>query len=201
MRVPSLLRDRQFAVLFVARTTSVLGSAFGPVALTFAVLDMPGATATTLTVVLTAQTVPQVALMLFGGVIADRLPRHLLMTGAESVSALAFAGLAAMFLSGTASVPFVASVVGASLALYYPALTGVVPDVVPAEHLHTANALLDPDIRRPTAPRTGGAAESRAAESRVAEGQAGERPAVVEDRDARKRPGSGGPAVTATAAP
>ncbi|MEV5979058.1 MFS transporter [Streptomyces sp. NPDC052114] len=145
MRDARLLRDRQFAVLFVARTISVLGSAFGPVALTFAVLDMPGATATTLTVVLTAQTVPQIALMLVGGVIADRLPRHLLMTGAELVSALAFTGLAVMFLSGTATVPLVAVcavVVGASLALYYPALTGVVPDVVAAEHLHTANALL-----------------------------------------------------------
>ncbi|NLU70275.1 MFS transporter [Streptomyces sp. HNM0574] len=145
MRDLSLLRDKRFAVLFTARTISVLGSAFGPVALTFAVLDLPGATAGTLTLVLAAQTVPEVALMLFGGVIADRVPRHLLMTGAELVSALAFGALAVMFLTGN---PPVAAVVvcsvsiGVSLALYYPALTGVVPDVVPPERLQPANALL-----------------------------------------------------------
>ncbi|MFE0178687.1 MFS transporter [Streptomyces sp. NPDC059002] len=146
MRDLSLLRDKRFAVLFTARTISVLGSAFGPVALTFAVLDLPGATAGTLTLVLTAQTVPEIALMLFGGVIADRVPRrNILMTGAELASAAAFACLAVLFLTGNPPItPVVvcAVVIGVSLALYYPALTGVVPDVVPAHRLHTANALL-----------------------------------------------------------
>ncbi|SHF54216.1 MFS transporter [Streptoalloteichus hindustanus] len=141
----SILRDRRFAVLFTARTIAVLGSAFGPVALTFAVLDLPGATAGTLTLVLTAQTVPEIALMLFGGVIADRVPRHLLMTTAELTAALAFSVLAVLFLTGHAPLPVIVScsaAVGVSIALYYPALTGLVPDVVPAERLHTANALL-----------------------------------------------------------
>ena len=42
----TLLRERRFALLFAARTTSVLGGAFGPVALAFGVLGLPGATAT-----------------------------------------------------------------------------------------------------------------------------------------------------------
>ncbi|MGW6918640.1 MFS transporter [Kitasatospora sp. NPDC054939] len=145
MRHPSLFRDRRFAVLFTARTVSVLGSAFGPVALTFAVLDLPGATAGTLTLVLTAQTVPEIALMLIGGVIADRIPRHLLMAAAEVTSALAFLAMAGMFLTGHTPLPALigcALAVGASLALYYPALTSIVPDVVPADRLQAANALL-----------------------------------------------------------
>ncbi|MEU6057083.1 MFS transporter [Streptomyces sp. NPDC047097] len=145
MRDLSLLRDKRFAVLFTARTIAVLGSAFGPVALTFAVLDLPGANAGTLTLVLTAQTVPEIALLLFGGVIADRVPRHLLMTGSELASALAFTALAVMFLTGNPPVAAVVAcsvVIGVSLALYYPALTGVVPDVVVPERLQTANALL-----------------------------------------------------------
>ncbi|MGW7081749.1 MFS transporter [Streptomyces sp. NPDC054866] len=140
-----LLRDKRFSLLFTARTASVLGSAFGPVALAFGVLDLPDASATTLTAVLVAQAVPEIALMLFGGVIADRVPRHLLMMGAELVAALAFASFAAMFLTGHAPLPALmvcSAVVGTSFALFYPALTGVVPDVVPAERLQTANALL-----------------------------------------------------------
>jgi len=38
-----ILRDRRFGLLFAARTASVLGSAFGPVALAFGVLEPPGA--------------------------------------------------------------------------------------------------------------------------------------------------------------
>lgn len=145
MRDLGLLRERRFAVLFTARTIAVLGSAFGPVALTFAVLDLPGAGAGTLTLVLSAQTIPEIALLLFGGVIADRVPRHLLMMGSELASALSFTALAAMFLTGNSPVTAVVAcsvVIGVSLALYYPALTGVVPDVVPPERLQTANALL-----------------------------------------------------------
>jgi len=56
----SLLRDRRFALLLSARTISILGSSFTPVALAFGVLDLPGATARTLSVVLAAQAVPLV---------------------------------------------------------------------------------------------------------------------------------------------
>src|SRR5262249_44409502 len=51
----SILRDRRFTLLFAARTASVLGSAFGPVALAFGVLALPGATATTLSLVTAAE--------------------------------------------------------------------------------------------------------------------------------------------------
>ena len=47
----NILRDRRFGLLFAARTASVLGSAFGPVALAFGVLAPPGATASTLSLV------------------------------------------------------------------------------------------------------------------------------------------------------
>lgn len=145
MRKRELFDDRRFRLLFLARTISVLAAAFGPVALAFGVLDLPGAGATTLTIVLTFQTVPQIALMLFGGVVADRVSRTRLMMGAELGSAAAFFGLAAMFVTGrapVAGVALLAAVTGIALALYYPALTGVVPEVVTDEHLQTANGVL-----------------------------------------------------------
>ncbi|MCF2527391.1 MFS transporter [Yinghuangia soli] len=145
VRGRDLFADRRFLILFAARTISVLGASFGPVALAFGVLDLPGADATTLTIVLTAQTVPQVAGMLFGGVIADRMPRFRLMMAAELLSAAASAALAVMFVTGHAPVPAIAgfaALTGLALALYYPALTGVVPDVVAADRLQTANGVL-----------------------------------------------------------
>ena len=91
----SLLRDRPFTLLLVARTLSMLGVAFGPVAIAFGVLGLPGSTATTLSAVLTAEALPMVGFMLVGGVVADRLPRHRVIAVSETANALAYAGLAA----------------------------------------------------------------------------------------------------------
>lgn len=141
----AMLRDRDFTLLLVARTISVLGAAFAPVALAFGVLALPGATARTLSVVLTAEALPMVVFMLVGGVIADRLPRHRVMMIAESLNAVAFLALAAMMLIGWTPLPALAAAAafsGVSTAILFPALTGIVPDVVEADRLQTANALL-----------------------------------------------------------
>ncbi|WP_084259289.1 MFS transporter [Microtetraspora malaysiensis] len=140
-----LLRDRRFALLLAARTISVLGSGFAPVALAFGVLGLPGATPTTLSVVLTAEALPMIAFMLVGGVIADRLPRNRVMMAGEGLNAAAYSCLAVMMLTGWTPIPGLvtaAAVSGIATAIFFPALTGIVPDVVPAERLQTANALL-----------------------------------------------------------
>jgi MFS family permease len=140
-----LLRDRRFALLLAARTISVLGTAFAPVALAFGVLGLPGATATTLSAVLTAEALPMVLFMLVGGVIADRLPRHRVMMAGESLNAAAYFCLAAMMLTGWTPLPALvtaSAVSGIAAAVLFPALTGIIPDVVPADRLQTANALL-----------------------------------------------------------
>ncbi|XVQ86070.1 MFS transporter [Microbispora siamensis] len=140
-----LLRDRRFALLLAARTISVLGTAFAPVALAFGVLGLPGATATTLSAVLTAEALPMVLFMLVGGVIADRLPRHRVMMAGETLNAAAYFSLAAMMLTGWTPLPALvtaSAVSGIAAAVLFPALTGIIPDVVPADRLQTANALL-----------------------------------------------------------
>ena len=96
----SVLRDRRFALLLCARTSSVLGSAFGPVALAFGVLALPGATATTLSIVTAAEAVSMVAFVLLGGVIADRFPRFQVMVASDVLAALGWGGIAGMLISG-----------------------------------------------------------------------------------------------------
>jgi MFS family permease len=141
----SLLRRRRFALLFAGRTVSMFGNAFGPVAIAFGVLALPGATAATLSAVLAGHAVPQLGLMLLGGVIGDRLPRHKVLVAAETLSGCAFAGMAAMLLSGWAPLGLLigaAFVAGCASALLLPALTGVLPEVVERDGLQPANALL-----------------------------------------------------------
>ncbi len=141
----TILRDRRFGLLFAARTASVLGSAFGPVALAFGVLALPGATATTLSLVTAAEAFTLVAFMLVGGVIADRLPRFRVMVAADLGAAVAWGALAVMLLTGWAPLGLLiaaSGLAGIATALFYPALTGVVPEVVAPDRLQSANGIL-----------------------------------------------------------
>jgi MFS family permease len=72
------LRQRSFAWYYASRFTNTLGNTMATVALAFAVLDLTGA-AVALGQVLAAHTVPMVPFLLFGGVVADRFPRHLVL--------------------------------------------------------------------------------------------------------------------------
>lgn len=141
----ALFRERPFALLWAARTLSMMGSAFAPVALAFGVLALPGATASTLSVVLASEAIPLVLFMLVGGVIGDRFPRQRVMMTGELMNATAFAALGIMLLTGHAPVPALcaaAAITGIGMAVMYPALTGIVPEVVPADRLQSGNALL-----------------------------------------------------------
>jgi predicted MFS family arabinose efflux permease len=115
------------------------------VALGFAVLALPGATPGRLSLVLACQALPQLVFVLLGGVIADRLPRARLMVTADAVGAAAYAGLAALVLSGHAPLTALcalAVVAGTATALFSPAMDGLVPLVVPPDRLQRANGLL-----------------------------------------------------------
>jgi MFS family permease len=132
-----LLANSPYVVLLSARTLSMLGMAFAPVALAFGILALPGADAGTLSLVLAVHTVPMVVLMLAGGVIADRYPRSAVLVTGEWLAAVGFGSIGLMLLTGFAPVWLLcaaAGVAGAAGAMIYPALSGIIPDLVP-EHL------------------------------------------------------------------
>ncbi|MGZ4353780.1 MAG: MFS transporter [Gaiellaceae bacterium] len=138
------LEEPRFRLLFVGRTVSLFGSAIAPIALAFAVLDLSHS-ATALGVVLGARMVPMVLFALVGGVWADRLPRHLVMTGSNVLSGVAQAATAAVLLCGVAQVweLVVLQVVGGTASAFFmPAQAGAVPQTVKEENLRQANALL-----------------------------------------------------------
>jgi predicted MFS family arabinose efflux permease len=147
---PQILRDRSLFSLFAARTVSLVGSAMAPVALAFAILDLPGGNATTLGLVLMAGVTAQVVFVLLGGVIADRFPRHRVMVSADLVAGLAQAAIAALVVTRHANPGVLAALVavsGAATALFTPASRSVMPQLVTGEALQSANALLQVSIR------------------------------------------------------
>jgi MFS family permease len=140
-----LLTDSKYVTLLTARTLSMLAISFAPVALAFGILDLPGSTPTTLSLVLASQSVSLVAFTLVGGVVADRYPRHRVLQGAEWVNALVHVTLGFMLLTERAPTPALmaaAFVAGIGDAMVWPALTGIIPDVVPVTALQEGNALL-----------------------------------------------------------
>jgi predicted MFS family arabinose efflux permease len=140
-----LLRGRDFRRLFVSRTFSVFGSSLAPIALAFGVLALPGASASSLSIVMLAAALPPVLLTLLGGVLADRVRRARVVTMAEALGAAAELAGGLLFLTGHATVPLLAvaaALGGSAIALLMPALTGIVPEVSPPDQLQSANALL-----------------------------------------------------------
>ncbi|MEV5879374.1 MFS transporter [Streptomyces sp. NPDC052101] len=135
---------RPFRLHFTARLLSWTGSAVAPIGLAFAVLSLRGG-ATGLGLVLAASVVPQILLLLIGGVVADRFSRAKVMVWANIVSAVAETIAAGLLWSGAAKVwhlVLTSAVCGVASAFFTPAAGGVVVEVVPPEMRHQANALL-----------------------------------------------------------
>ncbi|AXK36325.1 MFS transporter [Streptomyces armeniacus] len=137
------LRHRGFRQLAVGRCLTYFGNAMAPIALAFAVLDL-GGSAVEVGIVVGARSIANAALLLFGGLLADRLPRALVLQGASVAAALAQAAVAATLLLGSATLPVLVllSVVnGAVSAVSIPASAALVPQTVPPYELRAANAL------------------------------------------------------------
>ncbi|MFL6136529.1 MAG: MFS transporter [Frankiaceae bacterium] len=145
-----VLRVRSVRLLLSARAVSLLGNGMAPVALAFAILDMPNGSASALGLVLTARLLAQVVFVLFGGVLADRLPRNRVMVAADLAAGTTQAVVGLLVISGTATplaIALLATVNGAAAALFEPASRSVMPQLVSDDALQSANGLLQISIR------------------------------------------------------
>lgn len=154
MRLPALrprglrlplgpMQSRNFRLLMACNVISVAGTAVAIVAIPFAVLSI-GGSASDVGYVATAGLVPVVVFLLLGGVVADRLPRHLVIVAADALQALAQAASAALVLTGHARVwelMVLAAARGTGVGFYFPASEGLLPQTVPADQLAPANAM------------------------------------------------------------
>lgn len=139
-----VLANRRVRRFLAGYAATMAGTAMTPVALAFAVLHR-GGDAGDIGLVLMAEAIPLVALLLVGGVIADRLPRQAVLVGADLVRAAGQLVLAGLLIFGEPSIGVMmglAALLGAGQAFGGPAFNGIVPQIVPPEHIQPANAMV-----------------------------------------------------------
>src|SRR3954463_7272108 len=143
-RGPSVLRERNFRLLFTARTISFFGTNLAPIAVAFAILGLTDS-ATQVGLAFAAWTLAQVSTLLVGGVVADRLPRRVVMIGSDSANLCVRVTMGALLVSGHAEIwQLIAlqAVGGVAVAFNSPASTGIVPETVPPALLQQANSFM-----------------------------------------------------------
>ncbi|MGZ4314046.1 MAG: MFS transporter [Solirubrobacteraceae bacterium] len=138
-----VLRHRDFRYLFLGQSASAVGDQVVIVALALYITQRTGSP-TDLGLVLAAQSLPLIGLVLFGGVWADRLPRHRIMTAADFARALLHGVLAVSIVLGGASVAemiVIEALFGAARAFFQPAYSGLLPQTIPDALAQDARAL------------------------------------------------------------
>lgn len=138
------LRIAAFRRFVSATLISATGSAMAPLALAYSVIEQGGG-AGSLGLVLAANTVPTIMFLLAGGLFADRVSRSRILFLGNLLAAGAQGALAVTVATGhvtTASIATCGLVSGIAASFTVPATQGAVAEIVPAEHLQQANALL-----------------------------------------------------------
>jgi MFS family permease len=140
----SLLRDRNVAWLMSGGVISALGDQFTMIALPWLVLQLTR-DPLALGAMVALLGLPRAVLILFGGALVDRYsPKRVLML-TKHVNAVLLGLLAALVLTGQASLPLVmalAIVLSLASAFSIPAGTSMLPQAVAPEILSSANALM-----------------------------------------------------------
>jgi MFS family permease len=143
------LRDlkghRGFTSLAISRFISNVGNGISPIALAYGVLSLEGADGKDLSIVMAARFVPLIGFMLFGGVIADRFQRNRLVGGSDMIGSFLAAVSAISLIAGFSSVWLLATMgalFGILNSIWWPAMSGVLPEILPKEKLQSGNAII-----------------------------------------------------------
>ena len=137
------LRIRDFAFLWIGLTVSFIGDGVYIIAIAWQTYDLSNSPSA-LAAVGIAWSLPQVILLLITGVLSDRVDRRMLMIAGDVIRGVAIATIGIMSIGGTLTMTWLIGLVvvyGAGQALFGPAFSSIVPQVVPEELLVEANSL------------------------------------------------------------
>ena len=146
VKVPLILeplRHRDFRLLWTGQTVSIFGNFVFGVALPFQFFSL-GATPAQLGAGFAIATATQLVLLLYGGVIVDRVPRRQVILTSDLLSAVVVTAIGALSVSGALRIEHLygaAVFFGASAAFFMPAIGAIIPELVPAPILVQGNAL------------------------------------------------------------
>lgn len=139
----AVLRHRNFRLLWLGQSVSMLGDALVIVAIGLFVTRLTG-NPSDVGLVLTAYAAPLVVFVLFGGVLADRLPRQVVMISTDVVRGVLHTVLAVLIGTGTVRIwhlVVIGLLFSTAEAFFRPAYTGLVPQTVPEQEIQAAQAL------------------------------------------------------------
>jgi MFS family permease len=139
------LRHKPFALLWSGQTISNLGDSLYQVALAWWILQQTGSPLVMGTVII-LRTVPMLLFALLGGVLVDRFNRLHLMLLSDLLRGIAVGVLTALFLFNALAVWHLYALsllFGLVDACFPSAYRAVMPDILPAEALTSANSLTD----------------------------------------------------------
>lgn len=139
----SVLRSRDFRLLWLSQSASVIGDALVIVAIGLYVTRLTG-NPSDVGLVLAAYSLPLVLFLLVGGVVADRLPRQTVMIASDITRGVLHGVLALLIAVGAVRVwqmVIIGVLFGSAEAFFRPAYTGLVPQTVPEWDIQNAQAL------------------------------------------------------------
>lgn len=144
-QLKNLSSHEGFSMLVTARLISNVGNGLSPIALAYGVLSLPGADGSDLSAVMGARYLPLIIFMLFGGVFADRFQRNRIVGGSDIIGSALVAVSAISLIAGFSSILLLAvmgALFGVLNALWWPAMSGVLPEILPKEKLQEGNAII-----------------------------------------------------------
>jgi predicted MFS family arabinose efflux permease len=139
-----VLAIRDFQILLIERLLAPFSTGFSLVGVSFAVLKVTGSTAD-LSYVIAAQTAPMLVFSLLGGVLADRFrPQWVIVAG--NLCVVLGEGAFGILMLTTGHPPLGAmigleAVNGIGAAVFYPASTALLPQLVPGALLQEGNSI------------------------------------------------------------
>lgn len=145
-RIPLLgaLRHRPFALLWTGQFISSVGDGVFRVALAWTVLQLTGS-ALAMGGIFFASLIPTIALALFGGVAADRLPRRLILLCSDAGRGVIVALVAVLALGHHLQLwhlVVLSLLFGIADGFFTPSYQSIIPQLVETDALQPANALV-----------------------------------------------------------
>ena len=144
MSYTELFGYRYIKRFYFARFISNFGNGMSPIALAFGILHLPNGDANLLGLVLGATTVAMLIMSPFGGVLADKFGRIRAVAFADLVGAAGLFVQVAYFATGNVPIAVLLIVnmnFGLMWGIFWPAMSGVLPALVPDEHLQKTNSI------------------------------------------------------------
>ncbi len=143
-RFARALRSRPYALAWIGQTISSLGDGIFTIALAWQVLLMTHS-GLAMGIVLVAAMIPRLVFVLLGGVVADRLPRRLIILWSDGGRGVVVLLICILGFSGVLQfwhLVIEAFIFGVVDGFFNPAVNAIVPDLVEKEDLASANSVI-----------------------------------------------------------